>query len=411
MKYCKFCKKEIDDKADYCPDCADLHNTNSEYLSLSQQSENNQNHHEMSQNHNGRSTKSQFSLAITAIIFVVITAAVVTAFFLIHNVFGDESKEQTNTVFSSNMSSEPTANPVLNSSEHISNYGYQLLIGPDGQYYFVDSDGNSLPYPPASVQTTITGSSSVYNSTSTQSGNSTAIPTIPVTPPTTPPTNHSIVPPPTSPPTSSNTVASIYTQLAVNRRFGFNKASNSSLPNTYLDTIRVYFTYNNKDWLIEFWKGEYAMASVGCEIGLYCNNNPSSPKNGPLDASIGENKQFKAVDDKDAMYCSMELWQYIKPSDAEPVKRIDFGRRRCWWAAAFEDAVLDKHSDRTTLVMRGSIEFPTTEMMELFLNALEERGFKERSTSTYKNYECYSVNGKKVTVNWRYYDEDRFQSQ
>lgn len=270
----------------------------------------------------------------------------------------------------------------------------QIVVGPDGQSYLVDGMGNSVLYNPSSVY---------FDPTATTPTSATK----PTQPPMTLPSSTTS----TTTTTSSSTTTSVYNALAIQRKFGFNKAYDNfaGLANFYLDTIRVYFTYDNKDWLIEFWKGEYAMASVGCEIGFYYNDKPSSTTNAPLDASVGEKKHFKAVDDKDAMYCSMELWQYKKSTDAEPVKRIDFGRRRCWWAAAFENAVLEKHSDRTTLVMRGTIEFSTTEMMELFLNGLEERGFKERSTSTYKNYECYSVSGKKVTVNWRYYDEDRFQ--
>lgn len=264
----------------------------------------------------------------------------------------------------------------------------QIVVGPDGQAYLVDGEGNSMLYDPllgVTIPTVSTSGSSTETSV-----------TLPTQPTTT---------------TTTTTTTPVYNRLAPQRKFGFNKLYDAlaGWANFYLDTIRVYFTYDNKDWLIELWKGEYAMASVGCEIGFYYNDKPSSSTNGPLDASIGENKHFKAVEDKDTMYCSMELWQYVKAADAEPVKRINFGRQKCWWAASFENGVLEKHSDRTTLVMRGTIEFPTTEMMELFVYGLEERGFREGSTSTYKNYECFSVSGKKVTVNWRYYDEDAFQ--
>ncbi len=279
----------------------------------------------------------------------------------------------------------------------------QIVIGADGQSYLVDGQGNSIVYNPTSayIDPNVTAP--------TQSITAGTLPPVNTQAPVTSPTEPSVEP--TTPTTSSSATTTVYNALAIQRKFGFNKAYDNfaGFANFYLDTIRVYFTYDKKDWLIELWKGEYAMASVGCEIGFYYNDNPSSDTNGPLAASIGEKKHFKSVEDEDAMYCSMELWQYVKSTDAEPVKRIDFGRRRCWWAASFENGVLEKHSDRTSLIMRGSIEFPTLEMMELFVNGLEERGFKEGSTSTYKNVERYTVNGKKVTVNWRYYDEDRFQ--
>ncbi len=206
--------------------------------------------------------------------------------------------------------------------------------------------------------------------------------------------------------TTQATTHEVYNKVAPQRTFGFNKLYDnfSGLANFYLDTIRVYFTYNNKDWLIEFWKGEYAMAAVGCEIGFYNRNHDSlSERLNP------DYLHYNSVEDDDAMFASMELWQYVKSSDTEPVKKINFARRRCWWAADFQTGVLEKHSDRTSLVMRGSVEFPNTEMMNLFIKGLEERGFKKGSTDSYKSYERYSVSGKKVTVNWRYYDEDRFQ--
>lgn len=280
---------------------------------------------------------------------------------------------------------------VTDNQDGMSEYS-QIVIGADGQSYLVDGEGNSVLYNPVSTYTVTDPSSSSSSTTSSKVQNPVTLPTIAPLP------------------TSSSSKTEVYNALAIQRKFGFNKAYDNfaGLANFYLDTIRVYFTYDEKDWLIELWKGEYAMASVGCEIGFYYNDKPSSSSNGPLAASVGEKKHFKAVEDKDAMYCSMELWQYVKSTDAEPVKRIDFGRRRCWWAASFENGVLEKHSDRTSLVMRGTIEFPTYEMMELFVEGLEERGFVEGSTSTYKNVERFTVSGKKVTVNWRYYDEDRF---
>lgn len=308
-------------------------------------------------------------------------------------------------------------NDIINIGEGDSNLppDAQIVVGSDGQSYLVDGQGNSYVYNPSSpnydIPVTPVQPAPTPDVTPEQPDPTPDVtpeqpdPTPDVTPEQPDPT------PGTDEEETTESTTTVYNALAVQRKFGFNKAYDNfaGFANFYLDTIRVYFTYDNRDWLIEFWKGEYAMASVGCEIGFYYNNSPSSDTNAPLAASLGEKKHFKAVEDKDAMFCSMELWQYVKSTDAEPVKRIDFGRRRCWWAASFENGVLEKHSDRTSLVMRGMIEFPTYEMMELFVNGLEERGFKEGSTSSYKNVERYTVSGKKVTVNWRYYDEDRFQ--
>ncbi len=288
----------------------------------------------------------------------------------------------------------------------------QIVIGSDGQSYLVDGEGNSIVYNPTSAYIEPGVTTNVPNVPNVP--NTPIVPDTPNTPDTPVTPNLPVKPDPTpnEPETEPTTTKlNVYNALAIQRKFGFNKAYDNfaGLANFYLDTIRVYFTYDGRDWLIELWKGEYAMASVGCEIGYYYNDRPSSDENGRLDWSVAEKKHFKSVNDEDTMYTSMELWQYVKSTDAEPVKRIDFGRRRCWWAADFENGVLEEHHDRTTLVMRGSIEFPTNEMMELFVEGLEERGFKEGSTASYNSTERYSVNGKKVTIMWRYYDEDKFQ--
>lgn len=40
-----------------------------------------------------------------------------------------------------------------------------------------------------------------------------------------------------------------------------------------IDCEPIYFEYDNKRWLIEFWKGQYGM-TTGCEIGVYYTNYP-----------------------------------------------------------------------------------------------------------------------------------------
>ena len=35
-----------------------------------------------------------------------------------------------------------------------------------------------------------------------------------------------------------------------------------------IDCEPIYFEYDNKKWLIEFWKGQYGM-TTGCEVGVY----------------------------------------------------------------------------------------------------------------------------------------------
>ncbi|MBR0349073.1 MAG: DUF4474 domain-containing protein [Clostridia bacterium] len=268
----------------------------------------------------------------------------------------------------------------------------QIVIGDDGQSYLVDSEGNSIVY------------NHYYQN--------------PVTPqPNTPPSNTPGVPEestssttkPTVPtlPSSTESTTSIFNLISSKRSVGYNKATASSaaIPDSYLDTLRVYFTYNNKDWLIEFWKGEYGKAHVGGEVGIYTNSTPSSTGTDYLHASIGEAKVFNAAGHSDRLNCSVQLWQYVKSTDPEPISIASTAMKVCQRNYGFKEGVLENVKYRSTIVMSAKIEFPTLDMLDLFTFALDEKGFQEASTSSYKDVERYYVDDRTVTVNWRYHND------
>ena len=275
----------------------------------------------------------------------------------------------------------------------------QIVVGDDGQSYIVDNEGHSVIY--NSNQSGGSYSASQINSTakpntSTNSGtNSTQRPITTKKPATTATTKVT---------TTQATPSSVYNSLAYQRKVGFNKYYDmgAMFVNFYLQTIRAYFTYDNKDWLIELWKGEYAMATVGCEVGFYCReHNQSLLENPGADWLL-----YKSVEDEDAMPVSMKLWQYVKATDETPVMKIDYSKRNCWWAADFENGVLEKHRDQTTLVMVATIDFHTTRMSALFTEQLDNKGFHEGAIDGYNNVDRYSVDGRTVTLCWRYFNED-----
>jgi len=287
-----------------------------------------------------------------------------------------------------------------------------IVVGDDGKSYVVDSEGNSVVYTPTSTAVIQGGNNSgVVDTNSTQDVKTT---TKGNTANTT--TKKSTTPATTKETTTVMSTSDVYNSLAYQRKYGFNKMYDdmARFANFYLDTIRVYFEYDDKFWLIEFWKGEYAMASVGCEIGFYnVNADEQYSLFGKTYRDVYEEKgaesiAYKSVPDEDAMYCSMKLWQYVKSTDAKPVPRINFPRTKCWWAADFENAVLEKHSDRTTLVMVGTVEFPSAAMRDCFTDGLDSKGFKSvasGSITSYDKCDAYAVKGNEVTVGWRYHND------
>ncbi|MBR6551911.1 MAG: DUF4474 domain-containing protein, partial [Clostridia bacterium] len=66
-----------------------------------------------------------------------------------------------------------------------------------------------------------------------------------------------------------------FTQLdSWQRNFGFNSLYDTAAPMVGMvySTLKIYFTYDNKDWMMEIWKGQYGI-TAGAEIGFY--NKPS----------------------------------------------------------------------------------------------------------------------------------------
>lgn len=272
-----------------------------------------------------------------------------------------------------------------------------IVVGEDGQTYQIDAEGNTKPYT-GKVAPTVP---------STQSGSNTPTYTQSPTSPRTPTQTPTKAPTPVSTTSATPTIPEVYNKVAIQRGFGFNKAYDkfAGLANFFLDSITVYFEYAGKYWLVEFWKGEYALCTVGCEIGFYYTpvnkiNSLVMEQGGPEYLIYGQ------IDDSDAMYVSMKLWQYKTPDQTTPVKMIDYHiDQPHWWAADFQTGTLYKSSDRTTLVMVGSIQFPNNTMKNLFVDGLKEKGFKEGTIDEYRNYETYQVDGNKVTVCWKNYSD------
>ncbi|MBP9989499.1 MAG: DUF4474 domain-containing protein [Ruminococcus sp.] len=272
-----------------------------------------------------------------------------------------------------------------------------IVVGDDGQTYVVDNQGNSKPYTPSSSSSGGSSGNSTPKSTPKTTGNS-----------YTPVVNKKSTTKVT-PTTASNAVTpkEVYNKLAFQRRFGFNKAYDkmAGLANFFLDSITAYFEYDDKYWLIEFWKGEYAIGAVGCEIGFY-TTDVNDVNTYILEHKGPEYLLYGSVRDEDAMKVTMKLWQYETPEQTVPVQKIDYHiDQPHWWAADFQTGRLYKNSDRTSLVMVGSIEFPNSILRNLFINAMKEKGFKEGTINTYHNYDIYQIEGYKVTVGWRNYSD------
>jgi hypothetical protein len=159
------------------------------------------------------------------------------------------------------------------------------------------------------------------------------------------------------------------------RNFGFNLLYDLGAPfvNFYYDTVRCKFRYQNKDWLIQFWKGQYGLVFLGAEIGVYTK---------PLDR---DQAHYDAAADEDMLYMSMSFYR-------KGVERASRDYDKYWWCTAFVPGTLDSFRDRSELSMKSRITLKTAEMRDLFCASLEKNGFKKDKD--------FSVSGKDVYFSW-----------
>lgn len=139
------------------------------------------------------------------------------------------------------------------------------------------------------------------------------------------------------------------------RNFGFNAAydTGAAFAFMYYDTMRCKFTYDNKDWMIQFWKGQYGLVFIGSEIGVY---------NKPIDRDA---EHYDCANDEDSLMMSMTTYRKGKEIFTREYDKY-------WWCTGFVPGKLDKFSDRSELSMNVRITLKDYKMLLSFCGALKE---------------------------------------
>lgn len=103
------------------------------------------------------------------------------------------------------------------------------------------------------------------------------------------------------------------------RNFGYTQLYDkvSELMVISYDTIRVYFTYDNKDWMIQLWKGQYGFVLEGGEVGVY--NRPHS---------FNITTYYNCATDNDRLPISLTLYDKGR-------KRFSRAAQTSWWMTGF----------------------------------------------------------------------------
>lgn len=124
------------------------------------------------------------------------------------------------------------------------------------------------------------------------------------------------------------------------------------------DALPVYFDYQGRTWLIEFWKGQYGI-NTGAEIGIYHADTVIPEKD-------YKTTWFSCADKNEMLDCSFCLCN----RENECIRNAE----RHWWLTAFLVGYFSKPAD---LSMEACIRFPGREMLFAFVEGLKQAGCRE----------------------------------
>lgn len=147
------------------------------------------------------------------------------------------------------------------------------------------------------------------------------------------------------------------------RNFGFNEGYDSMAPLGMMnyDTVRIKFEYDNKEWLVQMWKGQYGYAFVGGEVGVYTRK-------------VGAGgTHYNCAKQEDWLNMEMAfVWDKGRTGNYQTIFTRDY--TQYWWCTGFVPG-LETGAPRDQFRLITHITFKSTEMAELFCTQLESKGF------------------------------------
>lgn len=171
--------------------------------------------------------------------------------------------------------------------------------------------------------------------------------------------------------------------------FGFNEGYDSMAPLTMMvyDTVRTKFVYDNKEWLIQTWKGQYGYAFVGGEVGVYTRKVGSS------------GTHFNCAQKEDWLKMEMcFMWDEYQTGEYRPVFNRPY--TDYWWCTGFVVG-FDGNTNRNQFRLVTHITFKDVEMANAFCEAFEKNGFKRVSSLSRNDLDSFVQVGADVGFVWQ----------
>lgn len=141
------------------------------------------------------------------------------------------------------------------------------------------------------------------------------------------------------------------------------------------DCEPIYFKYGGQNWLIEFWKGQYSLAT-GAEIGVYTPRGPELIVNG-----ISTGYIYHCASDKNLLNISFVL----KKNGKEVITREE----KHWWLTGFK---LGEFAQPSELTLDIEISLKDQLMADAFVGALKEVGYLDNEIKEVENTVSFQFN-------------------
>lgn len=156
------------------------------------------------------------------------------------------------------------------------------------------------------------------------------------------------------------------------KNFGFNYIYDMAAPLTgmYYDTERIQFNYNDKDWMIQIWKGQYGI-TAGAEIGIY----------NKTDKLV----QYDCASEDEFLEMSFDFYN----QDEFVFSR---GPEKHWWLTGFK--ILNAGVP-ILIDLDITIKFPTKSMADAF-----ETGLKKAAKDNFVDPMTYTRGVKTFYIHW-----------
>lgn len=180
------------------------------------------------------------------------------------------------------------------------------------------------------------------------------------------------------------------------RKFGYNKAYDwgAQLIDFSIDTVRMKFNYDHKDYMIQIWKGQYisgSLGTVGGEVGIYTREEGKSAANSHYNCA--------GTDDELNMELTI-LWDEF--ADGVYLPQLTRNYSRHWWQTGYVDGQLPNVKDSSPLRLLSHITFKDEEQATLFADALAKNGFSSVSNFSPDSPDTFKRYGNDVIFIWQY---------